>query len=387
MMGMADIKKMPNAKCQMPNEILGDHHPFRMGSAFTLSTSTPSIPSVASHSAFDLRHSAFSCYLPLMLNIWTNTPLPDSSLSLLRAGIGPNRLLVSTQLTNILKAAGPDPLLADADIAFGQPDPDQLLGLTRLKWVHLSTAGYTRYDRPDLRQSLATRKILITNSSSVFDEPCAEHTLAFILAAARDFPAAIANQLSSRDWPQDNIRMNSRLLTGQSVLILSFGAIARRLVELLAPLGMKIRAARRTPRKDEPIPVYPMADVDKLLPDADHVVNILPADASTTHFMNARRFTLMKSGSVFYNIGRGTTVDQPALIESLTTKHLAAAYLDVTDPEPLPPNHPLWTTPNCFITPHTAGGHANEFDRTVDHFLQNLKRFESSKSLLNQIFS
>ena len=213
-----------------------------------------------------------------MLNIWTNTPLPDSSLSLLRAGVGPNRLLVSTQLTNILKAAGPDPLLADADIAFGQPDPDQLLGLTRLKWVHLSTAGYTRYDRPDLRQSLTDRKILVTNSSSVFDEPCAEHALAFMLAAARDFPAALANQLGPHNWPQDNIRMNSRLLTGQSVLILGFGAIARRLVELLSPFRMNIRAVRRAPRHDEPIPVHPMTDVDKLLPAADHVVNILPAD-------------------------------------------------------------------------------------------------------------
>jgi phosphoglycerate dehydrogenase-like enzyme len=321
-----------------------------------------------------------------MPSIWTNTPLPDSSLARLRAGIGANRLLISTQLSNILSAAGPDPLLAEADIAFGQPDPDQLLGLTRLKWIHLSTAGYTRYDRPDLRQSLAGRKILVTNSSSVFDEPCAEHALMFMMAAARDFPAALANQLGPRVWPQDNIRMHSHLLTGQSVLILGFGAIAHRLVELLQPFRMDVRAVRRSPRQNEPIPVQPMTELEKLLPWADHVVNILPADPSTNRFMNAQRFTLMKSGSVFHNIGRGSTVDQPALIESLTKEHLAAAYLDVTDPEPLPPNHPLWTTPNCFITPHTAGGHADEFDRTVDHFLENLGRFQSSKPLLDNIF-
>jgi phosphoglycerate dehydrogenase-like enzyme len=319
-------------------------------------------------------------------NIWTNTPLPASSLSRLRAGISSNQLIISTQLANILSAAGPDPSLADADIAFGQPDPDQLLALTRLKWIHLSTAGYTRYDRPDLRQSFTSRKIVVTNSSSVFDEPCAEHVLAFMMAAARDFPAALANQFAPRAWPQDNIRMNSHLLTGQSVLLLGFGAIAHRLVELLQPFRMTIRAVRRNPGQNEPIPVHPITELEKLLPAADHVVNILPAHPSTNQFMNSQRFALMKPGSVFYNIGRGSTVDQPALIESLTKKHLAAAYLDVTDPEPLPPSHPLWTTPNCFITPHTAGGHANEFDRTVDHFLENLARFQSSKPLLDQIF-
>jgi phosphoglycerate dehydrogenase-like enzyme len=321
-----------------------------------------------------------------MPSIWTNTPLPDSSLNRLRAGIGPNRLLISNQLTNILKAAGPDPLLADADIAFGQPDPDQLLALTRLKWIHLSTAGYTRYDRPDLRQFLASRKILVTNSSSVFDEPCAEHALAFMMAAARDFPAALANQLCPRAWPQDNIRMNSRLLTGQSVLLLGFGAITHRLVELLQPFRMTIRAVRRNPGQNEPIPVHPITELEKLLPASDHVVNILPGHPSTNHLMHSQRFALMRPGSIFYNIGRGSTVDQPALIESLIKGHVAAAYLDVTDPEPLPPNHPLWTTPNCFITPHTAGGHADEFDRTVDHFLENLKRFQSSIPLKDKIF-
>jgi phosphoglycerate dehydrogenase-like enzyme len=320
-----------------------------------------------------------------MLNIWTNTPLPDSSLSRLRAAIAPNELLISTQPTNILSAGNPDPLLADADIAFGQPDPDQLLNLTRLKWLHLSTAGYTRYDRPDLRQFFAERKILVTNSSSVFDEPCAEHVVAFMLTAARDLPRAFSNQFGPRAWPQEDIRDHSRLLTGQSALLLGFGAIARRLVELLQPFRMTIHAVRRTPHGDEPIPVHPMSDLENLLPAADHVVNILPADPSTTHFINAARFALMKPGAVFYNIGRGSTVDQNSLIQSLTANHLAAAYLDVTDTEPLPPNDPLWSAPNCFITPHTGGGHAGEFDRSVDHFLQNLNRFQSSMPLLTRI--
>jgi phosphoglycerate dehydrogenase-like enzyme len=321
-----------------------------------------------------------------MHSIWTNTPLPETSLARLRAGIGTNRLILSDQRTNILKSAGLDPALAEADIAFGQPDPDQLLSLARMKWIHLSTAGYTRYDQPAFRKFVAEKKIVVTNSSAVFDEPCAEHALAFVLLAARDIPAALANQLGPKSWPQENIRMNSRLLLGQSVLILGFGAIAQRLVELLRPFRASVRAVRRTPGKNEPIPVYSIEEVDSLLSEADHVVDILPAHPSTDGFMSRARFEKMKAGSVFHNIGRGSTVDQPALIESLKSKHLAAAYLDVTEPEPLPPEHPLWSAPNCFITPHTAGGHVDEFDRTVDHFLENLKRFENSKQMLNQLF-
>lgn len=321
-----------------------------------------------------------------MLAIWTNTPLPESSLSRLRAGISPYGLLISAQLTNILRAAGPDPLLADADIAYGQPDPDQLLTLPRIKWIHLSTAGYTRYDRPDLRESCRSRNIIVTNSSSVFDEPCAEHLLAFMLAHARNLPASLANQLGPRAWPTNDLRTTSRLLIGQTVLLLGFGAIARRLVELLQPLRMKVMAVRQHPRGNEPIPAHPLSQLNALLPQADHVIDILPSSPNTDHFVNAQRFAAMKSGAVFYNIGRGTTVDQTALIESLTTGNLSAAYIDVTDPEPLPPDHPLWKAPRCFITPHSGGGHSTEFDRNVDHFLQNLRFFQSNSPLRDRIF-
>jgi phosphoglycerate dehydrogenase-like enzyme len=320
------------------------------------------------------------------LTIWTNTPLPDESLLRLRAAVVPASLLVSAQSTNILQAAGPDPLLASADIAFGQPDPAQLMTLTNLKWLHLSTAGYARYDRPDVRQFLADKKILFTNSSSVFDEPCAEHALAFMLSAARDLPSAEADQHGPRTWPQQTIRARSRLLTGQSALILGFGAIGRLVAKLLQPFQMNLHAVRRNPHGIDSIPVHPSTELDNLLPRFDHVINILPASPETNQLFNAERFARMKPGSVFYNLGRGTTVDQAALVQALASKHLAGAYLDVTEPEPLPRDHPLWTAPNCHITPHTAGGHENEFERGVDHFLENLKRFGAHEPLFDQVF-
>jgi len=143
--------------------------------------------------------------MPTGLTIWTNTLLPDSVQSRLAAGVAPHRLVISNQRAGILSASGADPLLAEAEIAFGQPDPGQLLLPSKIRWVQLTTAGYTRYDRDDLRSTFRDRKIILTNSSSVFDEPCAEHLVAFMLAGARAFPASFANQ-SGRGWITDDLR-------------------------------------------------------------------------------------------------------------------------------------------------------------------------------------
>jgi phosphoglycerate dehydrogenase-like enzyme len=169
------------------------------------------------------------------------------------------------------------------------------------------------------------------------------------------------------------------------VLMLGFGAIARRLSELLGPLGVSIQAVRQKPRGDEPVRVLAITELDKLLPGADHVVNILPFSKSTERFVDAKRFAAMKSGAVFYNIGRGGTVDQDALLAALKNGPISAAYLDVTEPEPLPPDHPLWAAPNCFITPHIGGGYLNEFDAVVDNFLANFKRYQSNAPMLDRI--
>jgi phosphoglycerate dehydrogenase-like enzyme len=208
-----------------------------------------------------------------------------------------------------------------------------------------------------------------------------------MLAQSRALPPSLLNQFGPRAWPTPDLRPRCRLLVGQTVLLLGFGAIARRLAELLQPLRMNISAVRQNPRGDEPVPTHSISELEKLLPLADHVVNILPSSPATDRIISASRFAAMKPGAIFYNIGRGTTVDQKPLIESLTSGHLAAAYLDVTDPEPLPSDHPLWRAPNCFITPHTGGGHIDESDRIVDHFLQNLRRFQSNQPLRDRILA
>lgn len=284
-----------------------------------------------------------------------------------------------------LVAAAPDEGFFEADVAFGQPDPEQVIGSRRLRWVHLTSAGYTRYDRDDVRAALRGRGAVLTTSSHVYDEPCAQHVLAMMMSLARGLPGSHEVQRTTRAWPSARVRARSNLLIGQTVAIYGFGTIARRLVELLAPLRMNVVGVRRRPAGDEPVPVVAQGKADRFLAEADHVVNVLPANPSTDRYFDGGRFGRMKQGALFYNVGRGTTVDQGALLEALGSGRLGAAFLDVTDPEPLPADHPLWTAPNCWITPHSAGGHTTEFERLAGHFLENLRRFEEGKELLDRV--
>jgi phosphoglycerate dehydrogenase-like enzyme len=275
--------------------------------------------------------------------------------------------------------------LETADIAFGYPDAQAVIDCKKIRWVHLNAAGYTTFDRDEIKKPLTARRVMLTNSSAVYDEPCAQHLLAMILSLARGLPIALDEQRGARSWQMSAMRPSLRLLNGQTVLLLGYGSIARRLVELLQPLEMDLIAVRRKVSGAEPVRVVSVASVDEFLPTADHVVNILPANEETYNFLNVHRLGSLKHGAFVYNIGRGVTVDQDALIKELHSGRIAAAYLDVTDPEPLPPEHPLWTTPGCYITPHTAGGHDREKKCQVKHFLDNLYRFEDGEPLINRV--
>jgi phosphoglycerate dehydrogenase-like enzyme len=318
------------------------------------------------------------------ITIWSNARLPADAMAELTAGTQGRRLIIAEHLTGNLSAGPPEPSLREATVALGQPDPGQIVELPNLAWIHLTSAGYARYDRPEIRQALKNRGARMTNSSSVFADPCAQHAFAFMMADARQLMPAATQQLQ-RSWHTAAMRKASRLLTGRTVLVLGMGAIARRLIELLQPFGVKLIVVRKTVRGDERFETHAVSDLAALLPRADHVVNILPSGPETDGIFSADLFLKMKAGSVFYNIGRGTTVDQNALDGVLRSNHLRAAYLDVTDPEPLPADHPLWDAPNCHITPHTAGGHDEEFLYSVRHFLENLKKFESGLPLADQV--
>ena len=320
------------------------------------------------------------------LHIFCDAPLSDSALQLLRQGVGPHELVFPRRASgSVLAGTEHDPALRTADVAFGQPDVANVMESERLRWIQLTSAGYTRYDTPGFRSWARGRRIIVTNSSGVYAEACAEHVFAFMLAQARMLPQALGvrHENGSSRWTE--LREGCALLQGQSAVILGFGAIAARLSQLLALFEMKVIAMRRKPRGDETVAIITPDNLRDALAAADHVINILPDNAESVAFISAERLGWVKPGAIFYNIGRGNTVDQQALADSLQAGCLGAAWLDVTDPEPLPDDHPLWNIPNCHITPHIAGGHRNESATLVRHFLDNLGRFLADMSLQDRI--
>jgi phosphoglycerate dehydrogenase-like enzyme len=320
------------------------------------------------------------------LTIWCNAKFSPAAAQRLAEGVRPHRLaLVTDASASVLDEGRENPALAEADIAFGQPPAGQCRDAPRLQWIAVSSAGYTRYDHEDFRTALRARGAAMTNTSSVFADPCAQQVLAMMLALGRNLRPSYRDQLTDHAWRYEERRRDSRLLTGQTVLLLGYGAIGRRLAELLAPFGVKLYALRRSVRSEAGVHVVPEEKLTAVLPLADHVVDILPENEETRNYVNARRLACFRPGARFYNVGRGATVDQRALLDALQTGRLGAACLDVTDPEPLPPEHPLWTAPNCYITAHTAGGRCDQDEALVRHFLDNLGAFVRGGALADRV--
>ena len=156
---------------------------------------------------------------------------------------------------SVLVQAVRNPQFATVDVAFGQPDPQAIADAGQLKWIHVSSSGITRYDNPKFRALMAERKIAVSNSAGVYREACAVHALGFMLAQARKLPLALKTRTASgtRDWQA--LRGSATTLRGETVLILGYGAIGKRLAELLRPFDLKIVAYRRKARGDEGVPV------------------------------------------------------------------------------------------------------------------------------------
>ena len=320
------------------------------------------------------------------LRIYVDFALAPEVLELLRAGTAGHELVFPARpVTSVLAKAEWDPQFATVEVAFGQPATESVAQAPDLKWLHVSSSGITRYDNPQFRALAAGRQLVVTNSAGAYSEACAVQALSFMLAQARQLPRALQTRVANGTAGWTALRSACVPLRGQTVLILGYGAIGRRLAAMLSPLGMQVLAYRRKARGDEEVPVIGQDRLAGALAEADHVVNILPDSGETRRFFDASRFASFQPGGVFYNIGRGTTVDQDALLAGLQSGQVGAAWLDVTEPEPLPDDHPLWREPKCFITPHIAGGHAGETITLVRHFLDNFQRFIAGDKLVDRV--
>jgi phosphoglycerate dehydrogenase-like enzyme len=247
----------------------------------------------------------------------------------------------------------------------------------RLRWIQSISAGVEEL----ASRTLSANGVVLTNAAGAYDPGLAESVLGFLLA----FSARILEdaRLQPGEWPADEIK----LLRGTTALVVGAGSIGTEVGRLLRASGLHVRGVARTPRPpDETFEAIAGPDALRAeLGRADHVVNVLPITAATRAMFDSPAFAAMRPHAVFVNIGRGGTVDQPALIEALQTGGIAGAALDVFEEEPLPDTSPLWRMPNVLVSPHRAGDHEGWADDVVALFVDNLRRFVAGEPLRNVV--
>jgi phosphoglycerate dehydrogenase-like enzyme len=219
--------------------------------------------------------------------------------------------------------------------------------------------------------------VVLCSAVGVHDGPVAEWVMAAILAMGRRLPEFLDAQ-SRGEWKrEESWKRPVEDLDGKIVLVLGHGSIGRALALRLVPFGARVVGVARHPREGVESPDA----LPRLLPDADIVVNLLPRTPETEKLVNRKFLAQMKPGALFVNAGRGRTVDTEALMESLRAGHIRAA-LDVTDPEPLPKEHPLWSAPNVLITPHVAGSVTRWEARAYRFAGEQIRRYVAGEPLV-----
>lgn len=266
---------------------------------------------------------------------------------------------------------------AGSQIAFGNVPADWLTGPNSLEWLQLESIGFEYY------QSVADRtgRIMVTNLKGMFDRPAAETALAGLLALARGLDKLLPAQREQR-WMELEVRPQTWLLHGRSVLLLGLGSIGRRMKRLLEALDCKVVTFART---NTEATLHAIGDLPDAFEAADIVVCCLPRTPATVGLVDARLLSRLRPHAVFVNIGRGAVVDEPALVNLLAQERIGGAVLDVTHREPLPDAHPLWICPRTILTQHTGGGYRDELLDKARFFVANLRRLERGEPLLNRI--
>lgn len=298
--------------------------------------------------------------------------------------------------TKIALGPAPDPLLTEAVVRGGAvvaplESADALVwaggveefprslpeGIT---WVQLPAAGIE--DWFDAGVVTADTGRTWTSAAGAFSATVAEHALTLLLAGVRALPA----HLAARTWSQQELFHRVGTLRGSTVAIVGAGGIGRALVPMLAALGAQTIAVNRS---GSPVPgamaTFPTSRLSEVWPRADHFVIAAPATTATYHLVGRDELALMKPSAWVVNVARGSLVDTDALVDALRDESIGGAGLDVTDPEPLPDGHPLWTLPNVIVTPHDSNPPAVRPPAYAEHVALNVARFVAGEPLAARI--
>lgn len=274
--------------------------------------------------------------------------------------------------------------LAAAEVMLGLPTAAEIAVAPRLRWIQLTNAGADNYSRGRMELPAG---VTLTNLSGAFGQSISEYVLAMTLMLYKNLQIYRDQQREHR-W-QDVPRQESPV--GKRLLILGAGDIGTAIARRFRPFGCHVTGVRRSvgalpPEFDA---IITTRELDELLPRSDIVACALPSTPETRGLLDRRRLRLLKPTALLLNVGRGDLIDTEALTELLREGRLLGAGLDVTDPEPLSPDHPLWDCPNAIITPHATGGSFGHLPATEEALFaicrENLRRYAGGLPLLNRV--
>ncbi len=270
--------------------------------------------------------------------------------------------------------------VTDAEALYGFITPRVIAAGKSLRWVQQPSAGVEHLMKiPELVQS----DIILTNMQRAYAPEIADQAMGYLLAFTRSLAHFVRRQ-PSQEWRSSGPDVVLDELMGKTLLIIGLGGIGSEIGRRAAAFGMRVVA---TDPKVLERPLY-VAELHKpaafhtLLPRADVVASAVPLTNVSRKMIGAKEFGMMKPGVILINVSRGGVVDTQALVDALDRKQVAAAGLDVTDPEPLPRGHALWSR-NVIITPHSAGESPGGARRRHELLCENLRRFAAGEMLLN----
>jgi phosphoglycerate dehydrogenase-like enzyme len=283
----------------------------------------------------------------------------------------------------VVDEEGLDRALEGADVLFAWRPKGEALSKAwgnagSLKWIQSASAGVDSLLFPDLAES----HVVLTNARGVYEEAMAEYVLGLMLVMAKGLRGVLERQ-GRAEWDH---RQTERL-ERKRVVVAGTGPIGRAIARYCRALRMSVRGVARNahPGDADLVEIFGVERLADAVSSADYVVNALPATEETRHLFDRKVFEAMPPRARFVNVGRGSTVDERALVGALEAGSIAGAALDVFEDEPLPADSPLWALPNAIVSPHMAGDAAGWKEAVVELFVRNLERYLTGRPLLNVV--
>ncbi len=279
-------------------------------------------------------------------------------------------------------------MLLSADILYGFPNNNaeglaKVAANPQLRWIHATAAGAGGTVRQAQLSPAQLKRLIITSSAGVHVVPLAEFALMGVLNGFKHVAELAVNQ-AARHWPE--YLTVPHLVRGSHLVIAGLGEIGLETARLARALGMTVSGTKRTVTAiDGILEVSDSAGLTRLVANADAFITILPGTADTENLISAPVFAAMKPGTVFVNVGRGTVVDEEALLAALNNGQVSYACLDVFAVEPLPVTSPLWEHPRVLVSPHSAALSLTENQLITERFIENLRRYQNNAELLHVV--